>query len=243
MGSIYLKEINAFFSSLIGYIVITIFLVLTGLIVWVVPDTSILEYGFATLDNLFLFAPWLYLILIPAITMRSFAEEISSGTIEMLATKPLRELDIILGKYFAALTLVAFSLLPTLLYYFSVSNLGAPVGNLDSGAIWGSYIGLLLLAASFVSIGIFSSSITSNQIVAFVLAVFLCAMFYWAFEALSSLPIFYARIDNIIAGIGIESHYISISRGVVDTRDLIYFISLSAAFIVMTKTALESRKW
>lgn len=243
MLSIYFKEINAFFSSLIGYIVITIFLVLSGLIVWVVPDTSVLEYGFATLDNLFLFAPWLYLILIPAITMRSFAEEISSGTIEMLATKPLREMEIILGKYLAALTLVAFSLLPTLLYYYTIYQLGAPVGNLDSGAIWGSYIGLLLLAASFVAIGIFASSVTSNQIVSFVLAVFLCAMFYWAFEALSSLPVFYASIDGIIANLGIEAHYISISRGVVDTRDLIYFFSLSTVFLVFTKTVLESRKW
>ncbi len=243
MGSIYLKEINAFFSSLIGYIVIAIFLVLTGLIVWVVPDTSVLEYGFATLDNLFLFAPWLYLILIPAITMRMFAEEISAGTIEMLATKPLRELDIILGKYFAALTLVIFSLLPTLLYYWAVYKLGAPVGNLDSGAIWGSYIGLVMLAACFVAMGLFASSISSNQIVSFVLAVFLCAMFYWAFEALSSLPVFYASIDGLVASLGIEAHYISMSRGVVDTRDMIYFLSLIVAFLAFTKTALESRKW
>lgn len=243
MLSIYRKELNAFFSSLIGYVVMAVFLVLTGLMVWVVPDTSLLEYGFATLDNLFLFAPWLYLILIPAITMRMFSEEISSGTIEMLQTKPLRELDIILGKYFAALTLVIFSLLPTLLYYFSVYQLGAPKGNLDSGAIWGSYIGLVFLAGCFVSMGLFASSITSSQIVSFVLAVFLSAMFYWAFEALSSLPVFYAKVDDIIAGIGIESHYISISRGVVDTRDVVYFVSLSAIFVVLTKTSLESRRW
>lgn len=243
MLSIYRKELNAFFSSLIGYVVMAVFLVLTGLMVWVVPDTSLLEYGFATLDNLFLFAPWLYLILIPAITMRMFSEEISSGTIEMLQTKPLRELDIILGKYFAALTLVVFSLLPTLMYYYSVYQLGAPKGNLDSGAIWGSYIGLVFLAGCFVSIGLFASSITSSQIVSFVLAVFLSAMFYWAFEALSSLPVFYAKVDDIIAGIGIESHYISISRGVVDTRDVVYFLSLSAIFVVLTKTSLESRRW
>lgn len=243
MLSIYVKEINAFFSSLIGYVVMAVFLVLTGLMVWVVPNTSLLEYGFASLDTLFMFAPWLYLILIPAITMRMFSEEISSGTIEMLQTKPLRELDIILGKYFAALTLVIFSLLPTLLYYVSVYQLGAPKGNLDSGAIWGSYIGLVFLAGCFVSMGLFASSITSSQIVSFVLAVFLSAMFYWAFEALSSLPVFYAKIDDVIAGIGIESHYISISRGVVDTRDVVYFLSLSAIFVVLTKTSLESRRW
>ena len=145
MLSIYRKEINAFFSSLIGYIAIVVFLVITGLIVWVFPDTNVLDYGYASLESLFFVAPWVYLFLIPAITMRSFAEEISNGTIEMLATKPLRELDIILGKYFAALTLVFFSLLPTLIYYVAVYQLGAPKGNLDSGAIWGSYIGLLFL--------------------------------------------------------------------------------------------------
>lgn len=243
MLSIYRKEINAFFSSLIGYIVIALFLVLSGMILWVVPDTSILNYGFATMDNLFMFAPWLYLILIPAITMRMFSEEISSGTIEMLSTKPLREVEIVLGKFFAALTLVIFSLIPTLLYYYTVYQLGAPKGNLDSGAIWGSYIGLILLASCFVAIGLFASSLTSNQIVSFVISVFICAMFYWAFEALSSLPVFYAKLDTLIAAIGIESHYTSISRGVIDTRDVVYFLSLSTAFIVMTKTSLESRKW
>jgi ABC-2 type transport system permease protein len=243
MLSIYRKEINAFFSSLIGYIAIVVFLVITGLIVWVFPDTNVLDYGFASLESLFFVAPWVYLFLIPAITMRSFAEEISNGTIEMLTTKPLRELDIILGKYFAALTLVVFSLLPTLIYYIAIYQLGAPKGNLDSGAIWGSYLGLLFLGSAFVAMGMFASSITSNQIVSFVLAAFLCFFFHWSFDFLSGLDLFYAKIDDIIEALGINAHYTSISRGVVDTRDLVYFISFTAIFILLTKTVLESRKW
>lgn len=243
MLSIYRKEINVFFSSLIGYIALSVFLVGIGLFVWVFPDTNVLDYGYATLDTLFYAAPWVFMFLIPAITMRSFAEEIGTGTIELLVTRPLTDLDIILGKYFAAFTLVAFSVLPTLIYFYSVYHLGLPRGSIDTGATWGSYIGLLLLGAVFTAIGIFASSITRNQIVAFILALFLCFFFYIAFESLSSINVFYASTDDIIEMLGINYHYVSISRGVVDTRDIIYFLSIIALFISFTKISLESRKW
>jgi len=241
--SIFRKEINVFFSSLIGYIALMVFLVGIGLFVWIFPETNVLDYGYSALDTLFYAAPWVFMFLIPAITMRSFSEEIGSGTIELLATRPLTELDIILGKYFAALVLVVFSILPTFIYFYSVYQLGAPAGNIDTGATWGSYIGLIFLGGTFTSIGIFASSITRNQIVAFILAVFLCFFFYIAFESLSSLDVFYAKIDDIIEMLGINYHYQSISRGVVDTRDLIYFISLITLFLYLTKVSLESRKW
>jgi ABC-2 type transport system permease protein len=243
MLSIFRKEINVFFSSLIGYIVLMVFLVGIGLFVWIFPETNVLDYGYSALDTLFYAAPWVFMFLIPAITMRSFSEEIGSGTIELLATRPLTDLDIILGKYFAALVLVVFSVLPTFVYFYSVYQLGSPVGNIDTGATWGSYIGLIFLGGTFVSIGIFASSLTRNQIVAFILAVFLCFIFYIAFESLSSLDIFYAKIDDIVEMLGINYHYQSISRGVVDTRDVIYFISLITLFIYLTKVSLESRKW
>jgi len=243
MLSIFKKEINLFFSSLIGYIAIAVFLMTTGLFLWIFPDSSLFNYGFATLDNFFFIAPWVFLFLIPAITMRSFSEEIKSGTIELLVTRPISDLQIILGKYFAALFLVFFALLPTLLYFYTVYQLGAPAGNIDTGATWGSYIGLLLLGAAFVAIGIFGSAITSNQIVAFILSVFLCFIFFMVFELISSMNIFYAKLDSLLEQIGINYHYESISRGVVDTRDLVYFISLITIFILLTKLILESRKW
>lgn len=243
MYSIFKKEINVFFSSLIGYISLLVFLIATGLIVWVFPDTSVLDYGYAGLDTLFMSAPWIFMFLIPAISMRSFSEEINLGTFEILVTKPLSDFQIILGKYLAVLVLVIFSICPTLIYFYSVYQLGSPVGSIDTGATWGSYIGLLFLGAVFVAIGIFASSLTKNQIVAFILSVFLCFFFFIAFESLSQLSFFYANGDNIIAWLGINYHYLSISRGVVDSRDVVYFISLIALFLALTKIALESRKW
>lgn len=243
MLAIYLKELNAFFSSVIGYLALAVFLLIVSLFVWVFPATSVLEYGFASLDVLFTTAPWVFMFLIPAITMRSFSEELSSGTFEFLATRPLKETEIIFGKYLASLTLVAFALLPTGIYYLTVYQLGSPVGNIDSGATIGSYIGLLMLGSAFIAIGIFSSSITKSQIVAFVLAVFLCFIFYSSFDYLSKLNIFYAKTDDIVEQIGINAHYQSISRGVLDTRDLIYFVSFNAIFLHLTHLVLESRKW
>ena len=243
MLSVFQKEINAFFSSILGYIVIGVFLVIMGLVMWVFPESSILEYNYATLDQLFNIAPLIFMFLIPAITMRSFAEEQQNGTIELLSTKPILEMEIILGKFFANLVLLIFALLPTLIYYYTVHELGSPKGNLDSGAILGSYIGLLLLGACFVSIGLFASSLTNNQIVSFILATFLCFFFYWVFDFLSLLPIFVGKIDDVVQMIGINFHYVSISRGVIDTRDVIYFLSLIAVFLMMTQISLERRKW
>ncbi|MEE9439455.1 MAG: gliding motility-associated ABC transporter permease subunit GldF [Saprospiraceae bacterium] len=243
MLSIYWKEINSFFSSLIAYIVIAVFLIMTGLFMWVFSETSILKYNYATLDQLFSIAPLVFLFLIPAITMRSFAEENQKGTIEFLYTKPLTGFQITMGKYLANLSLVAFALLPTLLYYYSVYQLGSPPGNLDSGGIFGSYIGLFLLSAVFVAIGMWASSITNSQIVAFILGAFLCFFFHWAFTFLAKLPIFSGNLNLFINKLGINYHYSSISRGVLDSRDILYFISMISIFILATMTSLSKRKW
>ncbi len=239
MLSIFKKEINSFFSSLIGYIVIGVFLLFMGAFMWVFPDYSILNYGFATLHQLFDFAPWIFCFLIPAITMRSFAEETQSGTIELLATRPITDIQIILGKFFANWLLVIIALIPTLLYYYTVHQLGAPVGNIDAGEVAGSYLGLIFLAGSFVAIGLFSSSLTNNQIVAFVLGIFLCFFFYMAFDFLSTL----SSNDHFIELFGINYHYNLLSRGAVDSRDVIYFVTFITGFIFFTKTALERRNW
>lgn len=230
-------------SSLIGYITIGVFLLVIDLFMWVLPtDSNVLENGYANIDPLFIIAPWVFLFLIPAITMRSFADEKKAGTIELLLTRPLTDLQIILAKYFAGFILVLFSLLPTLIYFYSVYKLGSPVGNIDTGGMWGSYIGLLFLGGAFVAIGIFASAITDNQVVSFILALFLCFFVYTGFDYLGSFSLL-GRIDNIIIALGINQHYVSMSRGVIDTRDIIYFISLIAVFVLATRTVLESRKW
>jgi ABC-2 type transport system permease protein len=243
MFALFMKEISSFLSSLIGYMVIAVFLLINGLFLWVFPtDFNIMDYGYASLEGLFILAPFVFLFLVPAVTMRSFADEKKTGTIEMLLTKPLTDLQIILAKYFASLALVLFSLIPTFIYYFSVHQLGLPPGNLDSGGIWGAYIGLFLLGAAFVAIGIFSSSITDNQILAFILAVVLSGFVFTGFEFIYSLS-WFGKVDLFIKQLGISAHYSSISRGVVDTRDLLYFFSLIALFISFTKLSLASRKW
>lgn len=237
------KEVNSFLSSLIGYIVITVFLLINGLFLWVfASDFNILDFGYASLEGLFMIAPFVFLFLIPAITMRSLADENRSGTIEMLLTKPLTDLQIILSKYLAGVVLVVFSVIPTLIYFYSVYQLGLPKGNIDMGGMWGSYIGLLFLGASFVAIGVFSSSLTNNVIISFILAVFLSLFVYIGFDFIHSLELF-GPVDLLIKSLGINAHYLSMSRGVVDTRDLIYFVSLIAFFILLTKLTLESRKW
>jgi ABC-2 type transport system permease protein len=237
------KEITNFLSSLIGFIVIIIFLLINGLFLWVIPlDFNILDYGYAGLDGLFLISPFVFLFLIPAITMRSFADEKKSGTIEILFTKPLTDLQIVLSKFFASVILIILSLIPTLVYVFSIYQLGLPKGNLDFGGIWGSYIGLLLLGASFAAIGLFSSSITDNQIVSFLISVFLCGSIYIGFELIYSLELF-GNFDLFIKSLGISHHYASISRGVIDTRDIIYYLSLIILFILLTRLSLQSRNW
>ncbi len=243
MFTLFKKEINGFLDSLIGYIVIFVFLLLLGLFLWVFPlQFNILDFGFANLDGLFILAPFIFLFLIPAITMRSFADEKKSGTLELLMTQPLTDTQVILAKYFAGVVLVIFSLFPTLIYFISVYHLGLPPGNLDVGSIWGSYTGLLFLGITFVSIGIFSSSITDNQIISFIIAITLCFFMYMGFEWIYTF-IVSGTVGLIIESLGINAHYTSMSRGVIDTRDLIYFISVSVFFLLLTKLSLESRKW
>ncbi len=243
MWALLKKEINSFLNSLIGYIVICVFLLFVGLFMWVLPtEANVMDNGYADLNTLFIVAPWVFLFLIPAITMRTFADEKSTGTIELLQTRPLSDLDIILAKYFGGLALVIFSLIPTLVYFISVYQLGNPIGNIDTGSVWGSYIGLLLLGATFVSIGIFASAISNNQIISFILAVFLSWVLWIGMETVASFQ-FLGSWDHLLLSLGINSHYSSLSRGVIDTRDVVYLISMIAVFIVLTKTVLESRKW
>lgn len=237
------KEIESFLSSLIAYIVIVVFLFVISFFLWVINfGHNILSNGYASLDGLFALAPIVFLFLIPAITMRMFAEEKRGGTIETLLTQPLTDLQIILAKFLAGFFLVVFALLPTLVYYYSVYQLGMPVGNIDSGAMWASYIGLLLLGGSFVAIGLFASSITDNQIVSFVLAALISAFFYVGFAFIWPLDLF-SDVGLFIGSLGILAHYDSISRGVIDSRDIIYFISLIAFFLMLTRFSLASRKW
>jgi len=243
MFVLYKKELNSFFSSLTGYIAIIVFLIITGLFVWVFPGNfNILDNGFSNLDGLFIIAPWVFLFLIPAITMRLFADEKKSGTIELLLTKPISDFNIVFAKYLAGLTVVSISLLPTLIYFLSVYLLGNPVGNIDTGGTWGSFIGLFFLSAIYVAIGVFSSSLTDNQIVAFILSMLISFLIYIGFDYISDLNIF-GGMSYLISKLGISFHYASISRGVVDTRDILYFLSIIALFIFSTKLKLESRKW
>lgn len=235
MLSILKKEISQYLSSLVAYVTIGVFLLVLGLLLWVFPDTSVLDYGYAGLDSLFNTAPYLFMFLIPAVTMRLIAEERRDGTFELLATRPLTHLEILTGKYFAALLLVLFALIPTAIYYYTVYHLGAPQGNIDSGAVLGSYIGLFLLGAAFTAIGLFASVVSTNQVVAFIVAVFLCFFFYSGFDSLSSIL---ALQSWGLQNLGISQHYQSISRGVLDTRDLAYFVVLTGAFILLCLAAL-----
>lgn len=243
MYSIFLKEINSFFSSIAGYVALMVFLVACGLFLWIIPDTSILDYGYANLDRFFELAPWFLMLLIPAVTMRSLADEFRGGTIEWLSTKPLSLTEIILGKYFAALVLVLFALAPTVVYVVTIDSLSVIENNIDTGAITGSYIGLVFLASSFTAVGVFCSSLTSNQIVGFLIGLFANYLLYSGFEALSKLPSFSAGIDYYLSMIGMSFHYNSISRGVIDSRDVIYFVSIVILFISLTKMSLNRRTW
>ncbi|MFA6580961.1 MAG: gliding motility-associated ABC transporter permease subunit GldF [Paludibacter sp.] len=240
MISIFRKELRSFFSNATGYIVIGIFLLLTGLFLWVIQgEYNILDSGYANVDGLFYLAPWLFLFLCPAVTMRLFAEEKQTGTWELLATKPISKLQIVLGKYFAGWMLVSLALLPTLLYYFTVSYLAEPIGNVDSGAFWGSFIGLFFLAGVYVAIGTFSSSLSDNQIVSFVMAIVLSFFFYYGFDLLASF-LSSGQLIQLVENFGIHSYYKSISRGVIDSRDLMYFIVLTVGFI--SATVLKIKK-
>jgi len=243
MYSLFKKEISVFLSSLIGYIVIGVFITLTGLFLWVFPMSyNILDRGFADLSGLFSLAPIVFLLLIPAITMRSFAEERRVGTIELLLTMPLSDMQIILAKYFASLVLLFISLLPTLIYFISIYLLGYPKGNIDMGAMWGSYIGLFFLGATFAAIGIFCSIMTDSQIVSFILSVLICFIMWLGFDFVYSFDVF-GSFGQVIKWFGIDHHYASISRGVVDSRDILYYISVITVFLLGSLLRLQSRKW
>ena len=231
MIAILKKEINSFFASPIGYLVIAIFLLLNGLFLWVFKgDFNIIDYGFADLSPFFLLAPWILIFLIPAVTMRSFADEKKQGTLELLLTKPISHLQIVLGKYFGAFVLIILALIPTLLYVYTVYQLGNPSGNLDMASVVGSYFGLLFLIAAYTAIGVFASTISDNQIVAFIIAVFLCFFFYIGFEGLGDFT-----SSTFIDNLGMSAHFKSMSRGVLDTRDIIYFLSVTIFFLLLTK--------
>lgn len=243
MFALFKKELSSFFSSLTGFITIVVFLLINGMLLWVLEtDFNILRFGYSQIDGLFMLGPFVFLFLIPAITMRMFSEEKKTGTIEMLLTKPISDFGIIFSKFLSGITLVLFSILPTLVYYISVYQLGEPVGNIDSGATFGSYIGLFFLGAAFVSIGLFASVLTSNQIASFIIALFLSLFVYLGFETIYSFDLF-GKADLFIKALGMSHHYTSISRGVVDTRDILYFLSVITVFLGLTYTLLQSRKW
>lgn len=240
MFSILKKEINSFFASPIGYLVVAVFLLLNGLFLWVFKgDFNILDNGFADLSSFFLLSPWILIFLIPAVTMRSFSDEKKQGTLELLLTKPISNLHIVLGKYFGAFILILIALVPTLLYVVTVSKLGATEGNLDIESTMGSYFGLLFLVAAYTSIGIFASTLSDNQIVAFIIAVFICFFFYFGFEGLSDYKIFGDAL--YLEKLGMASHFQSMGRGVLDTRDMLYFISITLFFIVLTTLNIQKK--
>ncbi|WP_158838384.1 gliding motility-associated ABC transporter permease subunit GldF [Polaribacter sp. L3A8] len=237
MIAILKKEFNSFFSSPIAYLVIGVFLLMNGLFLWVFKgDFNILNAGFADLNSFFFFAPWVFLFLIPAITMKSFADEFNSGTIELLKTKPISDWQIVLGKFSASLLLVIVALIPTLTYVYTVYQLGNPTGNIDFGSTIGSYIGLLFLASTYTAIGLFTSTLSKNQIVAFILGVFITLFLYYGFDAISDS----LGNDLTVKQMGFNEHFKSISRGVIDTRDIIYFLSITVFFLFITKTRLDN---
>ncbi|MCA0131678.1 gliding motility-associated ABC transporter permease subunit GldF [Winogradskyella alexanderae] len=240
MLAILKKEINIFFASPIGYLVIGVFLLLNGLFLWVFKGSfNVFDAGEASLVSFFQLAPWILIFLVPAVTMRTFSDEKKQGTLELLVTKPLTYSQIVLGKYFGALVLILLAVIPTLLYVYSISELGSPKGNIDLGSTIGSYIGLLFLISAYTAIGIFSSTFSDNQIVAFIIAVFICFFFYFGFEGISN----YTPFGHLIylENIGMASHYNSMSRGVIDTRDLIYFTSITIGFLFFTKLKIKTQ--
>lgn len=242
MTQVFLKEFNGFLNSLIAYVVMGVFLTGIGLLMWVFPETSVLDYGYADMETLFSLGPYVLMFLIPAITMKSFAEESKMGTLELLLTKPLSDWDIVFGKFMAAWALVIIALVPTAVYVYALMQLGDPVGNLDVPGVLGSYLGLWLLGGVFCSIGIFASSITSNQIVAFIVAAFLCFILYTGFDSMSAL-VANGDLALRMKQWGILYHYDSLSKGLIDSRSVTYFFSATMVVHLLTKTVLGSRQW
>jgi ABC-2 type transport system permease protein len=240
MLSIAKKELHQFFSSLTGYITIILFLLVNALYLFVLKDSNIFDFGYATLINFFELAPWVFIFLIPALAMRSFSDEFKSGTFETLQTRPLTRWQIVWGKYLSIIVVLLIALLPTLLYVFTIHSLSS-TGGIDGGGITGSYIGLCLLAAVFAAISIWCSSLTSNSVIAFLVSAFACLILYFGFGAISKLPVFSGNADYYIEMLGIDFHYQSISRGVIDTRDIIYFFSIIFLFLFATQKNLNKK--
>ncbi len=242
MWTVYKKEIRSFLSSLTAYIVMIVFLLATGLLMWVIKGNTVFDLGTASMSVMFNVAPYVFIFLVSAVTMRSFSEEKRQGTLETLSTRPVTDLGVILGKYFANVTLIVFALIPTLIYYYSIYQLGQPIGNIDTGAMWGSYFGLILLGTAYTSMGLFASVLTENQIISLILSMVLCIFFYsilgWVGD-IKALDV----IGKSLSWFGLETHYYSLSRGVLDTRDVVFFGSFSVLFIWFTKLVYESRKW
>ncbi|WP_026769210.1 gliding motility-associated ABC transporter permease subunit GldF [Asinibacterium sp. OR53] len=234
------KEWQQFFSSLTGYIALAVFLLINGLLLFVFPDSNILDFGYASLGSFFSLAPWVLLFLVPTVTMRSLADEYKQGTFELLSTLPLKPSQIVWGKFFGALLIVVCALVPTIIYALSVQQLSI-TGGIDIGATTGSYIGLIFLGAVFTAVGICASSFTQNTVVAFIAGAFVCFLLYNGFDAISKLPVFNAGADYYIEMLGINFHYRSISRGVIDLRDLVYFISIIVFFLFITQRNLVRR--
>lgn len=242
MREIFAKEFSGFLNSLMAYMVIGVFLTAIGLIMWVFPDTAVLDYGYADMEQLFVLGPYVLIFLIPAITMRSLAEEKKLGTLEVLLTRPLSDWGIVMGKFFACLLLVVLALAPTLIYYFSVSALGNPPGNLDTPGIVGSYIGLVLLGSVFCAIGLWASSLSANQIISFLMAAFLCFLLYSGFDSASALFL-QGDLSLAFRQLGIVYHYDALSKGLIDSRDVLYFFTVAGLFLLCTKVSLSRRSW
>lgn len=241
MKAILFREIKSFFGSTIGYLVVALFLIINGLFLWVFEgEFNVLNSGYADLNPFFTLAPWVLLFLIPAVTMRSFSDEKKQGTLELLFTKPLSMWEIVNGKFFGAYFLIILALLPTLIYVAVISKLGMPEGNLDFGSTLGSYFGLLFLISAYTSMGIFCSTLSENQIVAFIFALFLCFSFYFGLDGIS---IIFREYSDSISPWGMQFHFNSMSRGVIDTRDVLYFVSVSLIFLAATVVKLKQLKF
>ncbi len=236
------KEVSSFFNSLSGYIVISIFLVCTGLFLWVIPgQINIIDIGYADLFSFFIIAPQLYLFLIPAICMKLFSEERKNGTLELLLTRPISTYTIVISKYLAAFILVIISLIPTLIYVYSIYSLASPVGSIDMGLVWGSYIALMFLATIYIAVSIFAGAFTNSQLTSFIYSITLCFIMYSGFDYIATIPIL-AQLENEISFMGINSHYSPMARGVIDTRDIMYFISVSTLFIYLTNKKIAKKR-
>jgi ABC-2 type transport system permease protein len=243
MFAVFKKEINGFFSSLTGYIVIIVFLLVNSMFMWVFPgEWNILDSGYAGLDTLFFLSPWVFLFLVPAVTMRMIAEEKRLGTIELIYSRPITERGFIYGKYLASVALVLLALLPAVIYYVSVYLLGELPGNIDKGGTLGAFIGLFFLASVYAAAGLFASSLTDNQVIAFIVAVLLCFILFTGFDSFAYLPGL-KKLDEFVIRLGINEHYKSVSRGVIDISDVAYFAAVVALFNEATRLVLLSRKW